>query len=175
MFDLASHTGGVTLAPLSLAPSVHQHGSLFFGLCARNRCVDVFCLSSFFRCCCRWLTLLYFGLSKPNGGIVTDEDWQHFLETEISPKFPDGLTVSATSGTWRDSATGVTESERSKKVTLIHEKSSRSADAIVAISKSYIAAFDQQAVLVNSWPSDVRFCGNQFSEQHFGAPDSSYF
>src|SRR5262245_66552116 len=52
-------------------------------------------------------TELYFGLSIPPGadgspaGRVTDEEWQRFVDEEISPRFPDGLTIQEAGGQWR--------------------------------------------------------------------------
>ena len=43
---------------------------------------------------------LYFGTAKAQG-IVTPEDWQAFLQAEVTPRFPEGLTVLAASGQWR--------------------------------------------------------------------------
>src|SRR5262245_20034140 len=37
-------------------------------------------------------TELYFGTAKPDG-VVTDEEFHLFLDTEITPRFPDGLTL----------------------------------------------------------------------------------
>ena len=36
---------------------------------------------------------LLFGLGKQGGGEVSEEEWRAFLETEVTPRFPDGLTV----------------------------------------------------------------------------------
>jgi hypothetical protein len=38
-------------------------------------------------------TELYFGSSKPDGSVITLEQFQHFLDQEITPRFPDGLTL----------------------------------------------------------------------------------
>jgi len=37
-------------------------------------------------------TELYFGLSKSNG-VVTEEEFQNFINTEVTPRFPNGLTL----------------------------------------------------------------------------------
>src|SRR5262245_39608610 len=47
-------------------------------------------------------TELYFGMNKPGGGEVTDEEWSNFLSEEVTPKFPDGFTVVEGYGQWRD-------------------------------------------------------------------------
>lgn len=36
--------------------------------------------------------------------MVSDEDWRAFLAAEVTPRFPDGLTVIDAAGQWRDGA-----------------------------------------------------------------------
>src|SRR6185503_16288331 len=38
-------------------------------------------------------TELYFGSSKPDGSVVTEAEYQLFVNNEVTPRFPDGLTV----------------------------------------------------------------------------------
>ena len=47
---------------------------------------------------------LYFGLSKPAGGTVTEAEWQLFLNLVITPRFPTGLTVVAAEGQYLNSS-----------------------------------------------------------------------
>ncbi|MGD9806320.1 MAG: DUF3574 domain-containing protein [Hyphomicrobiaceae bacterium] len=49
---------------------------------------------------------LVFGLSRKDRTDVGDTDWAAFLEREVTPRFPDGLTVMPANGQWR-SASGV--------------------------------------------------------------------
>ena len=42
-----------------------------------------------------------FGLGKQGGGEVSEEEWRAFIETEVTPRFPDGLTVLTAYGQWR--------------------------------------------------------------------------
>lgn len=55
-----------------------------------------------------WIrTELSFGTTLPDGSEMTDEQWGDFLDAEITPRFPDGLTVlegSASSSTVRASS-----------------------------------------------------------------------
>ena len=44
---------------------------------------------------------LYFGSSVKGLPFVTEQDWSEFLATEVTPKFPDGLTVLYANGQWR--------------------------------------------------------------------------
>ena len=43
---------------------------------------------------------LYFGTAKPDG-VVSAEDWARFLESIVTPRFPQGLTSTRASGQWR--------------------------------------------------------------------------
>ena len=47
-------------------------------------------------------TTLYFGLTH-RAGRVSESQWQAFLREEVTPRFPDGLTVWQTDGQWRKS------------------------------------------------------------------------
>src|SRR5690606_21436721 len=44
---------------------------------------------------------VYFGLSKPDGTLVADEDWRRFLDEEITPRFPAGFSVMEARGQYR--------------------------------------------------------------------------
>ncbi len=52
---------------------------------------------------------LYFGTNKP-GGVVSADEWQDFLATGVTPRFPQGITSWRASGQWR-SETGKLEHE----------------------------------------------------------------
>lgn len=38
-------------------------------------------------------TELYFGRNIPTGGIVSESDWQKFVDEAVTPRFPGGMTV----------------------------------------------------------------------------------
>ena len=46
-------------------------------------------------------TELFFGTAKPDGTAVTEAEWTAFLADEITPRFPDGLTVLSGMGQWQ--------------------------------------------------------------------------
>lgn len=54
-------------------------------------------------------TELYFGTEKPTGGVVTPEDFDNFVDKEITPAFPDGLTRFTAKGQWKRGAEIVKE------------------------------------------------------------------
>ena len=94
-------------------------------------------------------TELYFGCAIPTGGQVSDGDWQNFLDTAISRRFPDGLSVVSVLGQWKDSETGATIQEPSKMVILFYPKGKKMASDwfIEEIRASYCSQFNQQAVM----------------------------
>src|SRR5688572_29637012 len=65
-------------------------------------------------CAERALARLFFGL-RGSAGLVSNADWDLFLTTVITPRFPNGLTVLEASGQWRDSVNG-TRQEPSRVV-----------------------------------------------------------
>jgi len=44
---------------------------------------------------------LVFGLSRKGRADISETEWSDFLAHEITPRFPDGLTVLAGNGQWR--------------------------------------------------------------------------
>lgn len=50
-------------------------------------------------------TTLYFGLSRPAKDI-TAEEWQQFVDRDVTPRFRDGLTVFDAHGQWQPEWSG---------------------------------------------------------------------
>ena len=96
-----------------------------------------------------WIrTELYFGLSKPDGSLVSTAEWNAFLDDHISRRFPDGLTVLDSTGRYLDSQ-HQTIKEPSKIVIIFYspEKTSTANSNIAAIVTEYCSQFDQESVL----------------------------
>ena len=49
---------------------------------------------------------IYFGMEKGDGSSVNQEEWRAFLTDTVTPRFPDGLTVTDAYGQWFDTANG---------------------------------------------------------------------
>jgi hypothetical protein len=94
------------------------------------------------------LDRLFFGLARPGGGVVSDEEWQAFLATVVTPRFPAGLTVLAARGQWQDQVDGTVGGEDARVVEILHDDSAAASAAVAAIVADYKARFAQQAVLV---------------------------
>ncbi|MEW6731514.1 MAG: DUF3574 domain-containing protein [Acidobacteriota bacterium] len=93
-------------------------------------------------------TELYFGSAKPDGSVVTPEQFQQFLDQVITPRFPDGLTLLVGLGQFRDS-TGTIIKERSMLLILLYPTSAKnqSSEKIEEIREAYKQAFQQESVL----------------------------
>ncbi|MGH8107406.1 MAG: DUF3574 domain-containing protein [Arenimonas sp.] len=89
--------------------------------------------------------MLYLGTGKPNG-VVTSEEWAKFLETVVTPRFSDGLTVFEASGQWRDSS-GTIIRESTHVLQLVHPDDPASEKSVIEIAASYKTQFQQEAVL----------------------------
>ncbi|BCW88881.1 hypothetical protein sos41_20260 [Alphaproteobacteria bacterium SO-S41] len=90
---------------------------------------------------------LYFGLAIPGGGAVSKTEWQAFLDTEVTPRFPDGLSVEDVSGQWRDAATGKTVREPSRRIMILYTPSAEAETKIEAIRTAYKTRFRQDSVM----------------------------
>lgn len=93
-------------------------------------------------------TRLFFGTARPDGGpAVTDRQFTAFLDKEVTPDFPDGLTVQTGRGQWRD-ASGTIEKERSYELILLYPEGQAQAGdrKIEEIRRVYEKAFGQEAV-----------------------------
>lgn len=89
---------------------------------------------------------LYFGTAKAGGAVaVTDAEWQHFVDTEISPRFPNGFTTWDAAGQWR-TKDGSIERERTHIVQIVGYDDARAGD-IRAIVDDYKKLFAQESVL----------------------------
>ena len=86
------------------------------------------------------------GRSGPAGEIVDDESWEAFLDEEVTPRFPDGLTVIDGQGQWRGSD-GAIKQERSKLLVILAPPGGDARQRLDEISQEYKLRFDQEAVL----------------------------
>ena len=93
-------------------------------------------------------TELYFGSNKPDGTVVTPAEFQSFLDQEITPRFPDGLTLLTGLGQFRGSS-GVIQRERSMELILLYpvDSARSSGQKIEEIRAAYERMFQQESVL----------------------------
>ena len=91
-------------------------------------------------------TTLYFGLSRPAGPAITSKEWQGFVDTDVTPRFRDGLTVFDARGQWLGSDGNVAR-EPSKALVLIHDRNDTSEREIEALRAIYKTRFAQESVM----------------------------
>lgn len=93
-------------------------------------------------------TELFFGTVMPDGRAVSEAEWDAFLDAEITPRFPEGLTVLSGEGQWQGENNVIVE-ERSKIVILLYprEAMAESNAEIEAIRQAYETKFKQESVL----------------------------
>jgi len=101
-------------------------------------------------------TELYFGLSQGDGGVVSQAQWQEFLDKHITPAFPDGLTVIDAYGQYANS-TGKVLREGTKLVIILHEPSPAADAKLKQLIAGYRRQFKQESVLRTTAPASVRF------------------
>lgn len=92
-------------------------------------------------------TSLYFGQSKPDGGMITEKEWNLFKETEISKVFREGSSVTAISGNWYDTAAKALITEPTYMVSYYYKRSLFVSARIDSLRSRYKRAFNQQSVL----------------------------
>lgn len=82
----------------------------------------------------------------------SDAKWRAFLAREVTPRFPDGLTVYDTTGQWRDPATKAITRERSRVLRIIVPADAPVQDKISALADAYKAQFRQKSVGIVTRP-----------------------
>ncbi len=93
-------------------------------------------------------TELFFGSQKTDGSEVTDVEFLRFLNYEVTPRFPEGLTLLTGQGQFRNSQ-GMIVKERSRLLILLYsiDKESNSNKKIEQIRQAYKTSFKQESVL----------------------------
>src|SRR5690348_9403920 len=93
-------------------------------------------------------TELYFGRSKPDGSIITDEEWARFLNDVVTPRFPEGFTVLDGLGQYRNKSGRIIKEPSKVLVFLYSFKSRKTSRArIDEIRAAYVKLFNQESVL----------------------------
>ena len=88
---------------------------------------------------------------------VGEAAWRRFLDHEVTPRFPDGLTVVSAVGQWRDRLTGKIVREPSKLVMIVLPGNPDDQARLDAIAAAYKRLFRQQSVGVIVQPACTAF------------------
>ncbi|MGO9420245.1 DUF3574 domain-containing protein [Roseiarcus sp.] len=86
---------------------------------------------------------LYFGASVKGRPFVTERAWSKFLDTEVTPRFPDGLTVFDAHGQWR-SGDGRIYREATRVLLILYKADAASEGKIEALRDAYKKQFHQE-------------------------------
>ena len=89
--------------------------------------------------------VMIFGTAKPVG-TVTPGEWTEFLQTSVTPRFPQGLTVWQASGQWQGADNTIVH-EASFVLSLVHPDNEPGEAGVRAIANEYKSRFSQESVL----------------------------
>jgi hypothetical protein len=92
-------------------------------------------------------TDLYFGSMKPDGSMVNDAEFTQFVDQQITPRFPDGLTLLKGYGQFKNSVDVIVR-EDSRLLILFYPPQTLDANKkIQDIRELFKSAFQQESVL----------------------------
>jgi len=104
-------------------------------------------------------TKLYFGLGPaddPAKGI-SEADWRAFLDKEVTPRFPSGLSVVDVYGQWLNQGAAAPERLRSKMLLIDYPDNVENRAKIDAIRTAWKQKTGDKSVLMVTAPADVSF------------------
>jgi uncharacterized protein DUF3574 len=100
---------------------------------------------------------MFFGRKIGDRVGVSEAAFAQFTAREITPRFPDGLSVIDARGQWRDTERGTVVREPSKLVLItFHDDAQKRAD-LGAIADAYKQQFSQQSVMTSIRTACVGF------------------
>ncbi len=94
----------------------------------------------------REIAELLFGRKIGDRLAVSETQWWRFVDREIGPRFPDGLTVLDAKGEWRDTARKTIVHEPSKLVEIVLPGKADDVERLNQIAQAYKSRFRQQSV-----------------------------
>ncbi|MDP1961056.1 MAG: DUF3574 domain-containing protein [Reyranella sp.] len=95
---------------------------------------------------------LYFGRDIESGGEVSDAQWAEFMAAEVTPRFPDGLSVVNVAGQSRNSR-NQTLRERTKLLIVVVFDAPTHQPKVAAIVDAYNKRFSQISVFRTEKPT----------------------
>ncbi len=82
------------------------------------------------------------------GTDVSEFAWARFVARELTPRFPEGLTISDASGQWRNPANGMVVREPSKRVEIVLPGNADDQTRLDSVVTAYKREFRQRSVVV---------------------------
>ncbi|HEV2214114.1 MAG TPA: DUF3574 domain-containing protein [Terracidiphilus sp.] len=104
-------------------------------------------------------TKLYFGLGPadhPEQGI-SEAEWRAFLDKEVTPRFPAGLSVVDVFGQWQGKDEKTPERLRSKMLIVYYPDTAENRAKVDAIRQAWKQKTGDESVLRVTEPADVSF------------------
>lgn len=102
-------------------------------------------------------TELFFGTERANKPEVSDREFKNFLDLEVTPRFPDGLTVLKGFGQFREANNQIVQETSFVLILLYPSGAAReSSKRIEEIRSLYKIQFEQESVLRADDPRPVR-------------------
>jgi Protein of unknown function (DUF3574) len=93
-------------------------------------------------------TELFFGTAKADGTVVSDREFNRFVDAIVTPRFPDGLTLLEADGQFRNAEGDVIKEKSFVLILLYPVEDFRDASRrIDVIRERYKARFQQESVL----------------------------
>ncbi|MBE7464445.1 MAG: DUF3574 domain-containing protein [Planctomycetes bacterium] len=104
-----------------------------------------------------WIrTECYLGMNIPGGGQVSAAEWQAFLDSEVTPRFREGLTVFEASGQYLGQD-GKLVREPTKVLLVLHPDGAEHRARVDAVAAAYKKRFKQESVLIVRTRAQVSF------------------
>ncbi|HVK51008.1 MAG TPA: DUF3574 domain-containing protein [Pseudoxanthomonas sp.] len=102
---------------------------------------------------------LYFGVGTEGdtASSISEAQWRAFLDKEVTPRFPDGLTVFNAYGQWLFRGKDGPERLNSKVLVILHEDTPQRTADIEAIRLAWKQATKHQSVLWSKQAAEVSF------------------
>jgi len=94
---------------------------------------------------------LFFGRDITGRAMLSEDEWRAFLDSEVTPRFPAGFSVSDIYGQYRDSA-GKIAREQTKELLIISQGGPSNDAKLKAIRDAYKRRFNQESVLLVESP-----------------------
>ena len=98
---------------------------------------------------------LFFG-QEVGGRVLSDAEWAAFLDTEVTPRFPDGLTVWQAQGQWRPPG-GVLAREPTRVMLIELTGAGDERAKLAGVIEAYKTRYHQKSVLLVEHGDCIRF------------------
>lgn len=98
---------------------------------------------------------LYFGMSSEDGSGVSEQEFATFLRDEVTPRFPDGLTLVSVYGQSSGSTAPNVIQERTKLLILVHEDTPEAAAKLAELKEIYRERYGQIGVFHTRSPVEI--------------------